>query len=37
MKIAIIYDKETNTVFQHFGRTENFYMFDNETNKKSNS
>lgn len=24
MKIAIIYDKETNTVFQHFGITENF-------------
>lgn len=26
--IAITYDKETNSVFQHFGRTEYFYLFD---------
>lgn len=34
MKIAITYDKETNTVFQHFGRTEYFYIFDTETNEE---
>ena len=28
MKIAITYDKDTNTVFQHFGRTEYFYLYD---------
>lgn len=28
MKIAITYDKDTNTVFQHFGRTELFYLYD---------
>lgn len=31
MMIAITYDKETNSVFQHFGRTEYFYLFDEET------
>lgn len=34
MKIAITYDKETNSVFQHFGRTEYFYIFDTETNEE---
>ena len=34
MKIAITYDKETNIVFQHFGRTEYFYIFDTETNEE---
>lgn len=29
--IAITYDKETNSVFQHFGRTEYFYLFDEKT------
>lgn len=28
--IAITYDKETNSVFQHFGRTECFYLFNEE-------
>ncbi len=32
MKIAMTYGKEINTVFQHFGRTEYFYIFDTETN-----
>ncbi len=30
MKIAITYDKEINKVFQHFGRTEYFNIFDKE-------
>lgn len=33
--IAITYDKDTNTVFQHFGRTEYFYLFDINTNEES--
>ena len=32
--IAITYDKETNTVFQHFGRTEYFYLFNEKTNEE---
>ncbi len=32
--IAITYDKETNTVFQHFGRTEYFYLFDEKTGEE---
>ena len=32
--IAITYDKETNSVFQHFGRTEYFYIFDLMTNEE---
>ena len=32
--IAITYDKETNTVFQHFGRTEYFYLFDLNNNEE---
>ena len=32
--IAITYDKETNSVFQHFGRTEYFYLFNEETNEE---
>ena len=32
--IAITYDKENNTVFQHFGRTEYFYLFDLNTNEE---
>ena len=32
--IAITYDKETNSVFQHFGRTEFFYLFDEETEEE---
>ena len=32
--IAITYDKETNTVFQHFGRTEYFYLFNLENDKE---
>ena len=31
---AITYDKETNSVFQHFGRTEYFYLFDEETEEE---
>lgn len=34
MKVAITYDKETNSVFQHFGRTEYFYIFDTESNEE---
>ncbi len=34
MKIAITYEKETNSVFQHFGRTEYFYIFDTESNEE---
>lgn len=33
MKIAITYDKETGTVFQHFGRTEFFKIFEIEDGK----
>ncbi|MCR4875440.1 MAG: NifB/NifX family molybdenum-iron cluster-binding protein [Clostridia bacterium] len=32
--IAITYDKDTNAVFQHFGRTEYFYLFDPNTNEE---
>ncbi|MCR5461586.1 MAG: dinitrogenase iron-molybdenum cofactor biosynthesis protein [bacterium] len=32
--IAITYDKETNSVFQHFGRTEYFYLFNEETGEE---
>ena len=32
--IAITYDKETNSVFQHFGRTEYFYLFDLNSNEE---
>ncbi len=32
--IAITYDKETNKVFQHFGKTEYFYLFDITTNEE---
>lgn len=32
--IAITYDKETNSVFQHFGRTEYFYLFNEETSEE---
>ena len=32
--IAITYDKETNTVFQHFGRTEYFYLFDENSGEE---
>ena len=32
--VAITYDKETNSVFQHLGRTEYFYLFDEETDAK---
>lgn len=32
--IAITYDKDTNSVFQHFGRTEYFYLFDENTNEE---
>ena len=34
MKIAITYDKESDTVFQHFGRTEYFYIYDLETKEE---
>ncbi len=30
MKIAATYDKETGTIFQHFGRTQNFKIFEIE-------
>ena len=32
--IAITYDKETNSVFPHFGRTEYFYLFNEETGEE---
>ena len=32
--ISRTYDKETNTVFQHFGRTEYFYLFNLENDKE---
>lgn len=32
--IAITYDKETNSVFQHFERTEYFYIFNLDTNEE---
>ena len=32
--IAITYDRETNSVFQHFGRTEFFYLFDEGTGEE---
>ena len=32
--IAITYDKNTNTVFGHFGETEYFYLFDEKTNEE---
>ena len=31
--IAITYDKESNSVWQHFGRTEYFYLFKNGIKK----
>lgn len=33
MKIAVTYDKNDNTVWQHFGRTEAFKVFEVEENK----
>lgn len=33
MKIAATYDKTTKTIFQHFGRTENFKIWTIEDNK----
>ncbi len=33
MKIAVTYDKETGTVFQHFGKTQHFKVFDIENLK----
>lgn len=32
--IAITYDKENNSVFEHFGKTEFFYLFDLNTNEE---
>ncbi len=32
--IAITYERETNSVFQHFGRTEYFYLFDLNSNEE---
>lgn len=32
--IAITYDKETNSVFQHFGQTEYFYLFNEENGEE---
>ncbi|MDY2888130.1 MAG: NifB/NifX family molybdenum-iron cluster-binding protein [Candidatus Caccosoma sp.] len=32
--IAITYDKESNSVWQHFGRTEYFYLFNEETGEE---
>lgn len=32
--IAITYDKETNSVFKHFGRTEYFYLFNEENGEE---
>lgn len=37
MKIAITYDKETGNVFQHFGKTEFFKIYEIENNKIINS
>ena len=34
MKIAITYDKDNGTVFQHFGRTEYFYLYDGDTKEE---
>ena len=28
MKIAVTYDKETGNVFQHFGKTQNFKVYE---------
>jgi len=33
--IAITYDKESNSVFQHFGRTENFYLFNEDNDDEA--
>lgn len=32
--IGITYDKETNSVFQHFGETKYFYLFDEKTGEE---
>ena len=32
--IAITYDKKSNSVCQHFGRTEYFYLFNEKTNEE---
>lgn len=33
MRIAVTYDKENNSIWQHFGRTESFKLFDVEDGK----
>lgn len=33
MKIAATYDCETNTIFQHFGKTQNFKLYEVEDKK----
>ena len=33
MKIAATYDKESNTIFQHFGKTQNFKIYEIENGK----
>ena len=33
MKIAATYDKESNTIFQHFGKTQNFKVYEIENGK----
>lgn len=35
MKIAITYDSKTKEVFQHFGKTENYLVYDTETKEKN--
>ena len=32
--IAITYDRKTNSIFQHFGRTEYFYLFNEATGEE---
>ena len=34
MKIAVCYEKETKDVYQHFGDTEYFLIFDNDNNSE---
>jgi len=37
MKIAVTYDKESGEVFQHFGKTQNFKIYEIENKQVTNS
>lgn len=37
MKIATTYDVTTNTIFQHFGKTQNFKIYEIENNEIKNA